>query len=187
MGVHAVVQARQWARKEKKRKEKKRKEKKRKEKKRKETKRKEKKRKEKKRKEKKRKDYTFWRQFNEKPSIIPGCPGWMTVSYQQCGGAWLLLPFWLVHVHFCFLLPGCLGCQVIHVPLSICLPSACCYASGYSKASSWVLLYPVCHLHDGMVVLPKILSSWGGPVVLKPRLKSFGHLILALMLHPFVL
>ncbi len=60
---------------EKKRKEKKRKEKKRKEKKRKETKRKEKKRKEKKRKEKKRKDYTFWRQFNEKPSIIPGCPG----------------------------------------------------------------------------------------------------------------
>ena len=25
--------------------------------------------------EKKRKDYAFWRQFNEKPSIIPGCPG----------------------------------------------------------------------------------------------------------------
>ncbi len=25
--------------------------------------------------EKKRKDYTFRRQFNEKPSIIPGCPG----------------------------------------------------------------------------------------------------------------
>ena len=37
-------------------------------------KRKEKKRKEKKRKEKKRKDYAFRRQFNEKPSIIPGCP-----------------------------------------------------------------------------------------------------------------
>jgi len=54
------------------RKEKKRK--KRKEKKRKEKKRKEKKRKEKKRKEKKRKDYAFWRQFNEKPSIIRGCP-----------------------------------------------------------------------------------------------------------------
>ena len=31
--------------------------------------------KEKKRKEKKRKDYTFRRQFNEKPSIIPGCLG----------------------------------------------------------------------------------------------------------------
>ncbi len=31
-------------------------------------------RKEKKRKEKKSKDYAFWRQFNEKPSIIPGCP-----------------------------------------------------------------------------------------------------------------
>ena len=27
------------------------------------------------RKEKKRLDYTFRRQFNEKPSIIPGCPG----------------------------------------------------------------------------------------------------------------
>jgi len=25
--------------------------------------------------EKKRKDYAFWRQYNEKPSIIPGCPG----------------------------------------------------------------------------------------------------------------
>ena len=25
--------------------------------------------------EKKRKDYAFRRQFNEKPSIIPGCPG----------------------------------------------------------------------------------------------------------------
>jgi len=60
---------------EKTRKEKKRKDKKRKEKKRKEKKRKEKKRKEKKRKEKKRKYYTFRRQFNEKPSIIPGCPG----------------------------------------------------------------------------------------------------------------
>ncbi len=23
----------------------------------------------------KRKIYTFWRQFNEKPSIMPGCPG----------------------------------------------------------------------------------------------------------------
>jgi len=49
-------------------------EKKREEKKRKEKKRKEKKRKEKKRKEKKRKDYAFRRQFNEKPSCIPGCP-----------------------------------------------------------------------------------------------------------------
>jgi hypothetical protein len=26
-------------------------------------------------KEKDRNDYTFWRQFNEQPSIIPGCPG----------------------------------------------------------------------------------------------------------------
>ena len=38
-------------------------------------KRKDKKRKEKIRKEKKRLDYAFRRQFNEKPSIIPGCPG----------------------------------------------------------------------------------------------------------------
>jgi len=27
------------------------------------------------RKETKREDYAFWRQFDEKPSIIPGCPG----------------------------------------------------------------------------------------------------------------
>jgi len=49
--------------------------KKRKEKKRKEKKRKEKKRKEKKRTDKKRKYYTFRRQFNEKPGIMPGWPG----------------------------------------------------------------------------------------------------------------
>ncbi len=24
---------------------------------------------------KEKKDYTFWRQFNEKPSIVPACPG----------------------------------------------------------------------------------------------------------------
>jgi len=30
---------------------------------------------EKRRKEKKRTDYAFRRQFNEKPSITPGCPG----------------------------------------------------------------------------------------------------------------
>jgi len=34
--------------------------------------------------EKKRKDYTFRRQLNEKPSIIPGCPG--VSSY---------LPYWV--------------------------------------------------------------------------------------------
>ena len=56
-------------------KEKKREEKKRKEKERKGKERKEKKRKEKKRKGKERKDYAFRHQFNEKPSIIPGCPG----------------------------------------------------------------------------------------------------------------
>jgi len=51
------------------------KEKKRKKRKGKERKGKERKGKEKKRKEKKRKDYTSRRQFNEKPSIILGCPG----------------------------------------------------------------------------------------------------------------
>jgi len=61
---------------------------KRKEKKRKEKKRKEKKRKEKKRKEKKRKDYTFGCQFNEKPSIIPGCPGLCTLH--ECCNSTLL-------------------------------------------------------------------------------------------------
>jgi len=49
--------------------------------KRKEKKRKEKKRKEKKRKEKKRKENTFRRQFNEKPSIVPGCPAMQSHVY----------------------------------------------------------------------------------------------------------
>jgi len=31
-------------------------------------------------KRKKRKDYAFWRQFNEKPSIIWGCPGSATAT-----------------------------------------------------------------------------------------------------------
>jgi len=34
-------------------------------------------------KEKKRKDYTFRRQFNEKPSIIPGCPGRLAGQVQK--------------------------------------------------------------------------------------------------------
>ena len=47
-------------------------------------------RKEKKRKKKKRKDYAFWRQFNEKPSVIPGCPG--TVAEQE-GTFWVSVSF----------------------------------------------------------------------------------------------
>ena len=35
------------------------------------------------RKEKKRKDYAFWRQFNEKPSIIPGCPECTPISVSR--------------------------------------------------------------------------------------------------------
>ena len=37
--------------------------------------------------EKKRRDDAFWRQFNEKPSIIPGCPGMRRLCVVQ-GYAW---------------------------------------------------------------------------------------------------
>ena len=33
--------------------------------------------------EKKRKDYTFWCQFNEKPRILQGCPGVVSLHLQQ--------------------------------------------------------------------------------------------------------
>ena len=33
---------------------------------------------------KRRKDYTFWRQFNEKPSIILGCPCEATIDLKEC-------------------------------------------------------------------------------------------------------
>ncbi len=35
------------------------------------------------RQEQKRKCYTLQRQMNEKPSVIPGCPGVLAVSYSQ--------------------------------------------------------------------------------------------------------
>jgi len=69
----------------------------RKEKKRKEKKRKEKKRKEKKRKEKKRKDYAFWRQFNERPSIILGCPVLTCSLLIQTHGDGFLQCLWARH------------------------------------------------------------------------------------------
>ncbi len=84
-------------RKEKKRKAKKRKEKKRKEKKRKEKKRKEKKRKEKKRKAKKRKDCAVRHQFDEKPSVIPGCPG--VLQDRSC--EMIMTTWWLACVASC--------------------------------------------------------------------------------------
>ena len=34
--------------------------------------------------EKRKKDYTFRRQFNEKPSIIPGCPGALHDTFMIC-------------------------------------------------------------------------------------------------------
>ncbi len=37
------------------------------------------------RKEKKKKDYAFWRQFNEKPSSIPGCPGLNSLTHCMLG------------------------------------------------------------------------------------------------------
>ena len=46
-------------------------------------------------KEKKRKDYAFWRQFNEKPSIVPGCPGNRSSCNESCDFArkvYFLLP-----------------------------------------------------------------------------------------------
>lgn len=33
--------------------------------------------------EKQRKDYTFWLQFNKKPSIIPGCPGMADMPWSK--------------------------------------------------------------------------------------------------------
>ena len=36
------------------------------------------------RKEKKRKDYAFWRQFNEKPSILLGCPASTHIHFAWC-------------------------------------------------------------------------------------------------------
>jgi hypothetical protein len=41
--------------------------------------------------EKKRKDYAFQRQFNEKPSIIPGCPGIMCLTYVSGSFPFLLV------------------------------------------------------------------------------------------------
>ena len=109
-------------RKEKKRKEKKRKEKKRKEKKRKEKKRKEKKRKEKKRKEKTRLDYAFWHQFNEKPSITPGCPGQALCTscpFQPhvLPGIWLKHNFPLHAMHD--VSAPCMGAACPSIPLNV--------------------------------------------------------------------
>ena len=70
------------------------------EKKRKEKKRKEKKRKEKKRKEKKRKDYALWRQFNEKPRIIPD-----KAKHDQ--GNHLASPHRVVQDHLFLMQPEC--------------------------------------------------------------------------------
>ena len=57
-----------------------------------------KKRKKTKQKEKKRKDYIFRRQFNEKPSIIPGCP---VVLQDRCCETVMLTTWWLACVASC--------------------------------------------------------------------------------------
>ena len=41
-----------------------------------------------KRTEKQRKDYAFRRQFDEKPSIIPGCPGTLRTAHGRVWGDW---------------------------------------------------------------------------------------------------
>ncbi len=44
--------------------------------------------------EKKRKDYAFWHQFNEKPSVMPGCP-FGCACLSLAGGCCLcLVDFW---------------------------------------------------------------------------------------------
>ena len=75
---------------------------------------------------KKRKDYTFWRQFNEKPSIIPGCPGigykihiQTTLSAHQLHNRWTL--FMLLSAHnFLIALSAHCG-QLICTLLTTCL------------------------------------------------------------------
>ena len=56
----------------------------------------------------------------------------------------------------------CLGIWAVRYfygALSIRSPSACCYASGYSKSSSRFFHYPVCCLHDSMVLLPVVCAD----------------------------
>jgi len=63
-------------------------------------------------KKKKRKDYTFWHQFNEKPSIIPGCPG-LVVLYHSLlpkhghliNAHCFQLLTWLLLQNFCYAKP----------------------------------------------------------------------------------
>ncbi len=45
-----------------------------------------------KRTEKQRKDYAFRRQFDEKPSIMPGCPGNLRTAHGHVWGDWDLQP-----------------------------------------------------------------------------------------------
>jgi len=47
-----------------------------------------------KRKEQKRKENAFWREFNEKPSFIPGCPGleWLNDTLRWCVALLTCLP-----------------------------------------------------------------------------------------------
>ena len=64
------------------------------------------------RKEKKRKDYAFRRHFNEKPSIIPGCPEPACYStgssYSRVDYPSDLLLLGLIHLSFCTLFKGAL-------------------------------------------------------------------------------
>jgi len=48
--------------------------------------------------EKKRKDYAFRRQFNEKPSFIPGCPGVLAVHIKCANHTSCHVPMWKTRV-----------------------------------------------------------------------------------------
>jgi len=48
-------------------------------------------------KQKKRKDYALWRQFNETPSIIPGCPGCLLLTTRYNSSVVMCIPS--VHAH----------------------------------------------------------------------------------------
>ncbi len=46
------------------------------------------------RKEKKRKDFAFWCQFNEKPTVIPGCPR-CDITHVKSGAWWFVQVVWV--------------------------------------------------------------------------------------------
>ena len=98
------------------------------------------------RKEKETKDYIIWRWFNEKPSIVPGCPGciWgliISPSIAPCQ-VW---PHGAVTITVTVTIPIITIFHRFSIPLLLmslllwwyCLPRCCCYH--YQRAESWSL------------------------------------------------